>query len=54
MFRSSGSDRYESKQNSKSGCCCIQEYEDEISILQEKLMQTHNKLILQLDVCKEQ
>lgn len=32
--------------------CC--QHEEEIAILQEKLMELHNKLIDQLDVCKEQ
>ena len=52
MFRSSGSERYESKPTSKSECCCIKDYEDDISILQEKLMDVHSKLIEQLDVCQ--
>jgi hypothetical protein len=32
--------------------CC--QHEEEIAILQEKLIEVHNKLIDQLDVCKEQ
>lgn len=32
--------------------CC--QHEEEIAILQEKLIEVHNKLIDQLDICKEQ
>ena len=39
-------------QNESWNDCC--HHEDEITILQDKLMEVHNKLIDQLDVCKEQ
>jgi hypothetical protein len=37
-------------QGSEWGECC--NHEEEIGILQEKLMELHNKLLDQLDICK--
>jgi hypothetical protein len=40
-----------SKSSDRDNCC---QHQEEIHILQEKLMEIHNKLLDQLDVCREQ
>lgn len=36
-----------------NGCSMCLQYEEDINILQEKLMETHNKLIEQIDQCRD-
>lgn len=40
--------------SSEAFCQNCAAYEEDIAILQDKLMETHNKLIDQIDLCREQ
>ena len=43
-----------SSNSSQSGCSNCAKYEEDILLLQEKLMDTHSKLIDQMDICRDQ